>query len=842
MQRRQFLRLMALSGSTAFRAPWPLAFGPAIARAQSGRERSKYGRWEVRDHLPMFVYNIDHEREPFVEWNPIIPPNVRSRRNWLMVGNQAIQLQAANDGTVALFDETYGMRWLTAPDPTGTGISVVEDGGKLWGSEFALRADQSGQNLPLRIFGPTWFEVRDAHEGLSLTRTIVCPEGEVPWVLVNARLTLAENATRPRSLLHTERWALRPRFLDTLEGDDLLRPDQVRSENAKLAVSFTVSEYTAGLIASEVFASVDAGGPAGTAAKRLIGPPATIMLERLGETPGTASHRFEPSAPTHPILEIKTPIVMRPGQTQDLWFRFGRQDSTPVGEPASLVAASTAALAKRLPRAAAERAPQAAHEVPWHAAILTGGIAVDRIIGGHTCNQASAYSYVMGFNGAARDPLQHVLPLVYSQPELALSVLRNTCAWATINGELPYALDGAKRPSGLKDYFLDGNPPYRPSDLNLWVLWLAAEYAAVTGDLAAFDSPVPYHPERALPAVPLREHLKRQFGFFVRQPTANGGGVGRGERRHVRIMHADWNDVAIIEARPDWADMIEKGSSVLNSAMAAWVLSIFAPLAVRLGETALANEAQEHANELRGLVAAAWNGRWFDRAYGAGGRVIGGADDMWLEVQPWAILCGAADQIQVTDALLGTIVDGPSKDSPLGTRVRWKRNIPPSILNAQSIWPSINMTLVWAAARRRPEWAWNEWRKMTLASHTAEYPGIWEGTLSGPDAWNPPEAFSSQRGRTWTAYVPPFSTVPLAMQPFPVNNLHSHSQPLLAYLRLLGVEPTARGTLAVGKGGKFRSETFGLDQDGHGSLQARGPVSLETTHGTINGGAGKTSW
>lgn len=830
MQRRRFLQLMALSGSAALQPPWALRFGATIACAQFSRAASDYGHWEVRDNLPAFVYNIDHEHEPFVAWDPIIPPGTRSKRNWLMVGNRAIQLQAANDGTVALFDETYGLRWLTAPDPSGTGISVIEDADKLWGSEFALRADQTGKNLPLRTFGPTWFEVRDAHAGLNLTRTILCPEGEVPWVLVQVRLALAVNATPRRPILHTERWALRPRFLDTLQDEELLRPEEVRRKNAK-AVGYTVTQSAAGLVASEEFTPTD----------RLIGPPAMIMLERLADTPGTASHRFEVSSPEHPILEIKTSLELNPGETRDLWFRFGRQNNSPVPDPASLVDASLDALSKRLPTASAERAPEAAHEIPWHVAILTGGVAVDRVIGGHTCNQASAYSYVMGFNGAARDPLQHVLPLIYTQPDLALSVLRNTCAWATADGELPYALDGAKRPSGLKDYFLDGAPPYRPSDLNLWALWLAAEYAAATGDLAAFDAPLAYHPARDIPAVPLREHLKRQFGYFVRQPSDKVRGVGRGEKGHVRIMHADWNDVAIIEAKPEWADMIEKGSSVLNSAMAAWVLSIFAPFATRLGETSLATEARQQADDLRRLVAAAWNGGWFDRAYQPGGRAIGGAGDMWLEVQPWAILCGAVDESK-TELLLQTIIDGPAKGSPLGTRVRWKRNVPLSRLNAHGIWPSINMTLIWAAARTRPEWAWDQWRRMSLASHTAEYPGIWEGTLSGPDAWNPPESGATRKGRTWTAYVPPFSSVPIAMQPFPVNNLHSHSQPLLAYLRLLGVEPTARGTLAIGKGGNFRSAVFQLNHNGHGSLKSRGVVALATTHGIVNGGPGNVSW
>ena len=217
--------------------------------------------------------------------------------------------------------------------------------------------------------------------------------------------------------------------------------------------------------------------------------------------------------------------------------------------------------------------------------------------------------------------------------------------------------------------------------------------------------------------------------------------------------------------------------------------------------------------------------------------MIGGPDDMWLEVQPWAILCGAADENQ-TKALLRTIADGPAKASPLGARVRWKpHGSDLTGIHAPGIWYSINMTLIWAAARVSPTWAWDQWRAMTLASHTANYPEIWEGTLSGPDGWNGPESERGREGRTWGHWA-----FPVAMQPFPVNNLHSHVQPLLAYLRLLGVEPTARGTLAVGKGGAFRSEVFQLDQDGRGSLHARGAVSLETIHGIVHGGPGNIGW
>jgi hypothetical protein len=122
---------------------------------------------------------------------------------------------------------------------------------------------------------------------------------------------------------------------------------------------------------------------------------------------------------------------------------------------------------------------------------------------------------------------------------------------------------------------------------------------------------------------------------------------------------------------------------------------------------------------------------------------------------------------------------------------------------------------------------------MTLAAHTAAYPDIWEGTLSGPDAYNAPE--SPRAGHTW--HVPW-----LSMQQFPVNNLHSHSAPLLTYLRLLGVEPNSDGSLSVGAGGTFESSVFGLGADGHGHVLASGDVHIRSKHGDASGGHGRVAW
>jgi hypothetical protein len=480
----------------------------------------------------------------------------------------------------------------------------------------------------------------------------------------------------------------------------------------------------------------------------------------------------------------------------DLWTVVGLLDEEPPPhDPAALWAASQRGLRDRLPTAACGAIPALAREIPWHTALLTGGACVDKVLGGHTLDQGSAYSFDLGFNGAARDPLQHALPLVYSEPDLALSVLRNTCAWAGPDGELPYAIDHTKQP--IRGWF-------DPSDQALWSLWLATEYAAATGDLDGLRAMAPFHPTAGADPVPLIEHLARQLRHLFDV-------VGVGEHGHIRIRNADWNDSALTLAGIDRSLMEEHGESVLNSAMAAWVLPRYAGLLRRLQDPAfkeLADEADERAAAWRDLVAGEWNGRWYRRAYGPGAVV--GDDELWLEGQPWAILCGAADDDRARQ-LLATIDDVLRQDSPLGARLRGPVpiRVPEGRVagegSAGGVWFSINMTLAWAAASLDADLAWDELRRMTLDAHTMAYPDVWEGTISGPDAYNTVE--SPRPGRTWA-----WPDRGIGMQSFPVNNLHAHAQVVFTYLRLLGVEPGLDGTLvprpATGGAGTFRSRVF----------------------------------
>jgi Glycosyl hydrolase 36 superfamily, catalytic domain len=609
---------------------------------------SRFGEWTTADGLPAFRYRAGE-----TTWDPIIGPP--SSRHCVHVGNRRITLVADTDGLSGVWDEHTSCLWLAEH----TGI------GRLGGT--------CTENPAEILFGPTFFRVTTG----GLERTVLCPEGEDPWVLIR----VAVRTDAPARLM--EEWEVRPRLLN-----------------------------------------LEFGEPWDT--EPLDTP--EVLLEHLGG---------ERQATTRGRLRVE--VDLEPGE-HVLWFRFGLDGAVTIPEGFDDLR---------------DRLPDGPDEIKWHAALLTGGACVDGVLGGHTLDQGSAYSYRYGFNGAARDPLQHALPLVHIEPDLALSVLRNTCAWGSPDGDLPYALNGRKQPwTGV----------FRPSDQNLWALWLAAEYAAATGDHAAFANPVAYHPVHDAEPVSLQENLRRQFRFFVDE-------VGLGEHGHVRILNADWNDMAITESGVDRAVMIERGESVLNSAMAAWVLPVYADLAARLGDQATAAQARSLGADLRVRVAGEWNGRWFRRAYGDGPI---GDDQLWLEVQPWAILSGAAEPGQARE-LLVTIDRTCRAGSPLGARIR----------AGGPVWFAVSMTLVWAAIDHDIDLAWDEWRRMTLHAHTTAYPDIWSGTLSGPDAYLPPEA--DRPGETWAS-----PELGVAMQTYPVANLHSHSQPLLAHQRLSGIDPCNR--------------------------------------------------
>jgi cellobiose phosphorylase len=119
--------------------------------------------------------------------------------------------------------------------------------------------------------------------------------------------------------------------------------------------------------------------------------------------------------------------------------------------------------------------PWVKREATWNHYYLRSSQTYDDFFGEHILNQNGFYQYTMGFQGAARDPLQHCLPFLFSDPEIVRSVLRYTLKEVRDDGSLPYGIVG----HGVIAPMASDNA----SDLPLWLLWTTSEYVLATRDV-----------------------------------------------------------------------------------------------------------------------------------------------------------------------------------------------------------------------------------------------------------------------------------------------------------------------------------------------------------------------
>ena len=270
--------------------------------------------------------------------------------------------------------------------------------------------------------------------------------------------------------------------------------------------------------------------------------------------------------------------------------------------------------------------------------------------------------------------------------------------------------------------------------------------------------------------------------------------VGVGAHGLLRVRHGDWNDGITVEVPAAKVPaLVARGESSLTTAMASYVLPRFAALARARGRGALARSVGAFDAELRRALRGMWNGRWFNRIRLEDGTVVG-ADRLYLEPQPWAVLGGVCDARE-SRALLRRVDADLRSNSPLGCRLY---SAPPEGLvddvmgmplgecSNGGVWYSINHTVIAAAAEHAPDLAWDEFLRSTLAQHARCFPDQWIGIWSGPDSYNCD--WSDRPGWTWDC-----PGVGMYCSRHPIQNMHAHAQPLLSFLRIAGVGCDADG-------------------------------------------------
>jgi hypothetical protein len=514
--------------------------------------------------------------------------------------------------------------------------------------------------------------------------------------------------------------------------------------------------------------------------------PAAVAANHLT---GTLAEPSPPGAPSDTLLAFRTPVRLAPGESVTLRYAYGmaRADQIPqlveqYRDDPDPLAASGHAWAAWLPRADfGRRWAWVARELQWDAYLLRSASVYEEVCGHHTITQGGYYQYDSGLNLGYRSWLHYLLPITYTEPSLAREILRYSMSLqAEIGGHLPY---GTGPLCTLVDPFGTSN------DFDFYLMAAAAEYGLGARDPAFFDEPLPFYDTGELASAWTHVKLAYEHQESLRGP--HGGYAG--------MTNGDWSDFS--------APLLQMTESTLVAAQLAYAYPKLAELAERRGDVDFAATLRARAVELHDTLAGEWTGEgWYSRGYGGDRRIGVGA--IFGEPQPWALLAGVPDRAEarllvknIRRFLDGVhaprIVHGPTK---IGTPQSPARNDPGvteftaeagigdnNAVYVGGVWYDINGWLTWAlgeldgVVRNARRLAWSSYTRNTLATHAAEFPDHWDGTISVDDTcWT---HYSSQPDRCG---IPLYSTYSGQITEQP-------TWMVMDAIRLVGVTPTKDG-------------------------------------------------
>ena len=830
--RREFIRGtvgVAVAGRLSAERIWQTRGADGSAGFGSGR----FGNWiEDEFGLPAYRYTMNQTSDPHAVTD-VLPGVLGKTEHIHQVGNDRITAIASNHGHVRVRQDEGCPKFLNDVDPEmyqfGGGFGYLIDGDEVLSTYY------DGTNREFeRIFGVGYYQKKVEGKGCTVDQVICAPFGDDP-VLVS-QVTVANHSDAAKTVRWVEYWGCQPyqfSFRAALEGGVSakatmdLRRDLGRRFSHEVAQAVNgkgllESKHFNGRAPEEEAKWKGVKGYLHSGANPFLAPiaelqpgaefestdlPRTFLVSLDGEPSGLSSdagaffgkggatnpdgmkHSLGKSiteSGTHAGLLIERTMHIGSQQSQTISFLYGYLPEGFTLE--NLVAKYEADAGSALRRSSEEwkrhgmrfdvpSEPWIMRESTWNHYYVRSSQTFDDYFGEHILNQNGYYQYTMGFQGAARDPLQHSMPFLFSDPEIVKSVMRYTLKEVRDDGSLPYGIVG----HGVVAPMASDNS----SDLPMWLLWTASEYVLATRDVAFLNEKIP----TLFAATPGKAETVRNLLERCYRHQVNDVGVG--EHGVMRMRVDDWNDGLIYTwGIPAFKEVVEKSESVLNSAMAAWVFDYYSHmLDYAGGEASFAKEVRRSAEQHREATKAQWNGKWFKRTWL--GPKLGwlGDNTLWIEPQPWAILSGATTEEQ-TRALVRTI-DQLLRREPLGAAqmgdgpdMHAAHQADVGTLVDGAIWPSLNQTLVWALMGVDPAMAWEEWKRNTLARHAEAYPDLWYGIWSGNDSWN-----------SWLSKHPGAAASEVFFHgiDFPVLNVHSHACSLYSASKLLGMEFTGAG-------------------------------------------------
>ena len=849
MERRKFLELAGLGLSSALVSPQltaESAIGAPAMDAAPGKVGTKvfgsghFGEWfDDAFGLPAYRYSCDQITDPKAV-TPVHPQWRSPTDHTHQVGNNRLVAAVSNYGYVQVRQDEGSPKFLNDYFPEdsryGAGVGFLADG------DSTLSTFYSGKEASFdRTMGVGYLRKRVVGSRHSADQVIFAPFGDDP-VLVS-QVTITNHSGRPSNPRWVEYWGAHNyqfsyrALMEAVVLGGMTKTARLRRDfGGRFTHRFQAVKNGAGLLETQTFEGRSPeeeqlwqrvqvwlkdhptgfyGPPVPPLPPHTtmedLHPPPTFLVSLDASADGLATNAAEffqggieqprgmaaklnndlSSSGPESALFLERHLSLKAGESRALYFLYGYLPqgfeldglmTKYAANPASLWKDSSSKWKHDGLRFRTSAAPWVEREATWHNYYLRSDLTYDSFFNEHILSQGHVYQYIMGFQGAARDPMQHALPFIFSDPGLVRGIIRYTLKEIQPDGSIPYGIVGSSVPMPCI---------YRPSDLEMWLLWLASEYVLATRDKEFLDEKIPMYPRRETePGDPtVRELLARSYKHLT-------VGIGVGRHGLMRLSNGDWNDDVVVSNVPpaQYGEVRKVGESVLNAAMAGYVLDYYARMLRSIGDTSLAEDARGKAEAQRRAVREQWAGQWFRRAWLDEELGWIGQDQIWLETQPWAIIGGGATSGQ-SKTLVAALNRLLRKPSPIGALLQNKvvasMETPAGEGTNGGIWPAINGTLIWALAMVDGTMAWDEWKKNSLAYHAEAYPDIWYGIWSGPDTYN--SVLSKYPGQTM--FSEPHSNNPkeradfgLFWTDFPVMNMHPHAWPLYSSAKLLGLE------------------------------------------------------
>ena len=217
---------------------------------------------------------------------------------------------------------------------------------------------------------------------------------------------------------------------------------------------------------------------------------------------------------------------------------------------------------KILPKLVNETDKTLKQEMIWHAYTLEAMATYNDFYKEVIIPQGTLYDYDWGIRASARDNFQHALPLIYSNPALAKSVLKYMMKRIAPNGEVKLEEGG---------YGFSSSRCYFTSDQQLYFFLLISEYLRITKDYDFLLETSEYYPAHNMPKVTGIDVIEKTFTYLRDE-------VGVGSHGLIKLLNSDWSDAVYYIKNVQYNRVLFLGESHMNSAMAISIMANLIPI------------------------------------------------------------------------------------------------------------------------------------------------------------------------------------------------------------------------------------------------------------------------